>query len=120
MTPQPFPNVVIKPALSKELIKIRLALSAGVWSARVKVTDFVQPSTRYVCVTFPSPIISKPPSTALAVSPVHGDMVVYSANASFETNIVSLAPESMKVGIVSFASSWKLLLMRAIGVLSSS
>jgi hypothetical protein len=58
-------------------------------------------------MALPSPIISKPPSAALADSPDREVTVLYSMNASLETNIVSLAPESIKVGTFPFWKFWK-------------
>ena len=60
-------------------------------------------------------IILKLPSIALVESPAWGVVNSYSLNASLATNIVSLAPESIKVGIFPFPKFWKPWLISAIG-----
>jgi hypothetical protein len=63
-------------------------------------------------------MISKSPSVALAESPILGTIGLYWVKASFNMNIVSLAPESKKVGVFPFWKLWKLLLISAIGISS--
>src|SRR6266540_1175734 len=70
--PRPPSKVIISPALSKALTETRLAFNIGVWIARVWVSFFSFPLTRYRFVTDPSPIISKVPLIAFAESPYLG------------------------------------------------
>jgi hypothetical protein len=71
------------------------------------------PPTTYRCATFPSPTILKLSFVALAESPFLDVIGLYSVKTSFDTNIVSLAPESIKDVSFPLWKFWKVLLIKA-------